>query len=138
MRLPEFRFEIRCLMVAVSIAGGILGWRQHRVYQGLRESYENRALWCGDMEKVARQGASLTREQWLALCREIERRNREGPPPSEDRLFFAKPEPPEVLRQQAETWHRLRLKYEQAARQPWLPVEPDADPRLPVNTEKGR
>ena len=117
-------------MIAVAIAGMVLGWRQYRVYQGLRESYEERAESAGDLEELARRRGSISHEEWLAQCREIDRKNREGPffISGGNRLFFFEPDPPEVERRMAEYWGRMKAKYERAARRPWLPVEPDAKP----------
>jgi hypothetical protein len=128
MRLPRVRIGIRGMMVAVLIAGGLLGWRQHQIYERLRDNYEEMAGGLAILEEQALQGASVTHEEWLARCREVDRQNREGPFElfgRGGRVIVSWPESSEVQRQQADHYGRMKAKYERAALRPWLPVEPD-------------
>jgi hypothetical protein len=128
MRLPRIRIGIRGTMVLVLIVGGALGWRQHQIYERLRDNYEEMAGGFGVLEEQALQGASVTHEEWLAQCREVDRQNREGPWElfgGGGHVIVSRPESPEVQRQQADHYGRMKRKYERAALRPWLPIEPD-------------
>ena len=127
MRKPKLRVGIRGLMVVVAVAAGLLGWRQHRVYESLRLDYEDQVLEYGMMEKLAWANGNITQEEWLRRCREVDLMNDDAHAERSGgrRIWVAQPDPPEFERKMAIYYGRIKAKYERAARRPWLAVEPD-------------
>lgn len=128
MRLPRFR--VRTLMLAVAVvallvAGISAGLRLHR----LSGYYRAKAVDAGLRGYIE----SAPGAQWEWMVREYEK----------DRKIFENSKLPVELREEhergliearvyrdryrnvAKHYERLRLKYERAARRPWLPIEPD-------------
>ena len=123
------RLTIKRAMLLVAFVAFVLGsWLQVREWHRLREDYLVEAWTNGMLEKTARKSVNRTHEEWLAACREVDRRNREGEVDvfGGRRVFLGQPNPPEMEQRRADYYAKLRLKYERAARFPWLPVEPDA------------
>jgi hypothetical protein len=128
MRRPRLRIGIRGLMVLVAVAAGLMGWRQHRVYEALRLEYEEKASDYGEWREISLQNASITHEKWLEICQWVELENNKEVPSEVSggrRVIFTEPDPPELERIRAEYYARLKAKYERAALRPWRPVEPD-------------
>jgi len=114
MRLPRFR--LRTLLVAVAIAGLVCGgevMRQRRTTFLERAAYHAR-LEREDLESAAHFAFWARR---LPPNEVMHRRLKGG---SEDYHDYALDSS-----HTAEVNRRLRLKYERAARHPWLPVPPD-------------
>jgi hypothetical protein len=95
MRLPHPRFSLRWMMIGVAVVGIMLGFEITRRRQ---EGFLSMARLWDNTEFTSRQAADST------------------PGPHGD---------PVAMRRLAEYAHNLRMKYERAARYPWLPVEPD-------------
>lgn len=98
MRLPRFRFSLRWVMVAVAVAG-VVFWLLKR-----RESFQ----------VLAHQYAIIANSDTCNV-----------PPLLGTDAFHRWEEGQELDRQGRESYVRLSLKYERAARYPWLPVTPD-------------
>jgi hypothetical protein len=114
MRLPRPGFTVRWLMVAVAIAGVLLGIERFR---RLSNEYESRAHWhayheASNCEEYSSCLYSTNDSNcWIDLSIE-ELKARDG-------VLF---KPPDRL---AIYHHRMQHKWRRAARYPWLPVEPD-------------
>ncbi len=90
--MARFRFTVRRMMVAVAIAGAVLG-----VIIGRQDRFRKIA---------AHHRAEFNNVSRMPMI-----------------MFAGSSDDPVMLRLE---WHELmRLKYERAARQPWLPVAPD-------------
>jgi hypothetical protein len=103
------------------------GWRLYERLARVRNAYEGEAYMFSPMEETARADGKMTDEEWLAICRDIERRNREGETLRSGgvRALLLPGPPPDVERRRAEYYAAMRVKYERAARYPGLPVAPD-------------
>ena len=120
------RLTIKRAMLLVAVVGFSLGsWLQVRHWLRLQQDYLVEAWMNGMMEKTARANGKRTHAEWMAACREIDRRNRGGDVTRSggNALFFGTPDPPELERRRADYYAKLRVKYELAARYLWLPVE---------------
>ncbi len=130
MTFPRVRFTVRRMMVAVAIAavatGCVTFWKRSTDFHRLADQY-------GQLEsdESAWLSSILEHQEWT------KKHGRAGIP------FDLPPVPPsELLKSDAEIiaeiddeakrrrekieWYRpRRLKYERAARYPWLPVAPD-------------
>jgi hypothetical protein len=98
MRLPRVRFTIWRMMVAVAVLAVLLAsvvWAARMAW--LSKSYRGHAFSLGLIE------ADTTRSLTLTMGKRGKAK----------------------LRRYQEYFRSLRLKYEHAARYPWLPVEPD-------------
>jgi hypothetical protein len=104
MKMPTFRFAVRSLMTFVVVAAVVM-W----VFQMCRRSVKYREL----------ATAHAAREQYL-----IGLGNAAGGVMNDMRIW-SKEEHIGFVR-------ALRLKYERAARYPWLPVEPDPPEPYPL------
>ena len=97
MPLPRVRFTVRRMMVAVAIAGVLVGGLRMRrlsaVYQALSESNAN------------------DEDFYLAAL--------------SDRFKLGHPSYERTFRDRLDYHRSMRVKYERAARRPWLPVPPD-------------
>jgi hypothetical protein len=115
MKLLRPRFTIRRLMVIVALAAALLAvgrtywvWRERRLKAA--EYLAEAASWAGDASKVERMmvkpsaGADPASRQRLAELREVATNYREH----------------------ERSYRELAVKYERAAAQPWLPIEPGA------------
>jgi hypothetical protein len=130
MRLPRVRFTLRRLMVAVAVVAVVLGARaqlarwaeRRRHYEIMADAYSDNPF---------RQWADLTREQWLARCRQIDEENTHPRPLG---LTLVYPPEPAAARGAADRHDRLRKEYEWAYAHPWCPVETDP----PIPTAKRR
>src|SRR5271170_1064681 len=117
----KVRFTVRWMMVAVAIVALIIGCQlQYTRLQRLSEQYEGRVINAKRLVAQARLTASFSHEDWLSHCREIDRMNRKHPP-----FQIARGYPPELSKELIAYGESIRLKYERAARYPWLPVRPD-------------
>jgi hypothetical protein len=97
MRLPRVRVTIRRVMVAIAVMAVVFGvWVR-------RKQFLDRARYYAD--------ASLSPIS-------------DPPPPGDDALQEWESEQARQ-RERVEHFERLGLKYERAARYPWLPVAPD-------------
>ena len=102
MQLPRPRFRVRRLMVAVAVMAVVFGlWKR-------REQFLERARYYADALSMP---CSLP------------------PPETEADAFRRWEKDQEYQRKRIEYFHKLRLKYEHAARFPFFPVE--ADPPQP-------
>lgn len=102
MRIPRVRFTVRRMMVAVVVVSLLLwakGMWERRVYCQRRADY------------------------WASREREAFKMAKEcGEDPSEPWRSWAA-----VEREAADRYARLRVKYEDGAAQPWVPVIPDRE-----------
>ena len=102
MKLPRTRFTVRRLMVAVAIMGslsyGLRLWILNRTYRLRAESH------------VARKTEARGREAWAAKMA------KSG--------YLSAPRA-SVEASKVEYHDNMAIKYDHAARYPWLPVEPD-------------
>ena len=111
MRLPRPRFSVRRLMVAVAV----VALARDRSSPGAAQLYlEKAANHEGFRALVLRSPDSITHweDRWTA--------QREGKP-----ARYPWPGGPPFVPSMAKYHDEMRLKYERAARYPWLPVSPD-------------
>ncbi len=124
----RIQLQVRTLLMAVATVGLALGvWTQFQRLGRIRAEYKGEAYMCSLMEDSARASGEMSEADWLALCRDIERRNRDGDVPRSGGIqaLVLPPPSPEVQRKRADHYAALRRKYELAARYPWLFVAPD-------------
>jgi hypothetical protein len=140
MRLPRFRFTVRRMMVTVAIVGTAMGvadcWqRRHshrRRAEDLRMSEMMLILTARDLSPEVPQivGTSFNdrlpdgtpiRVEGLGTGRRVYIPAQSKIPA--DKATIAKAV--EAIQREAKRMHRLRVKYQSAARYPWLPVAPD-------------
>ena len=139
MRLPRVRFTVQRLMAAVAVVAIAFGAEMTRRRS---VSYRDKANRCASIEAGWRDGGESYdrsaakhkkdlreleayaegygghfRESWKPLI---------DPATQSVTLASGKAE---ICHRWAAYWGALRVKYERAARRPWLPVEPD--PPLP-------
>jgi hypothetical protein len=121
MKISMFHFTVRRMMVAVAfvaiIIGGLL---QVARLRRLSEQYEGRVINARRLVAQARFTANFSHDEWLAHCREIDTQNRIYQP-----FQIARGYPPDLAKKLVAFGELIRLKYERAARYPWLVVEPD-------------
>jgi hypothetical protein len=108
MRRPRFRFTVRGMMVAVAIAAVIMGAAtlmvRRRGYLALAEKY------------------TVEERLYVVSARGAERdRDKRG----SEAVVRTWAQRAVRLAGEAREAARLRMKYERAARYPWLPVAPD-------------
>ena len=119
MRLPRPRFTLRRLMLAVAILALLLGvwlWGERRRarFSALAGWHERQVLWnlCVIVGYPGPDGEYIYEAQ--------ARSQMPGNPPMSPH------------QQRISTWHyQIAMKYYRAARNPWLPVEPDPPPPKP-------
>jgi hypothetical protein len=107
--------------VGVAIGGPIEITRLRQISYG----YWVRSRRIAARELMVQRGATLSHEAWLAQVRDIDRAERE----TGGWVKMARPFLPERCGRLIPYFESLRLKYERAARYPWLPVE--RDPPMP-------
>jgi hypothetical protein len=107
-------------MVAVAIvAVGMGGTLEYRRLRELSRQYSLRALRAGGQASWFRRGANMSHEEWLAGREKTDRMNRES-------RFKAAYFPDQERCKRLVPYHEsLSLKYDRAARYPFLPVEPN-------------
>ena len=109
MGFPRFRFTIRMMMIAVAFVGVLLGSRQfcrrRNAFQQIAMSHREAA---DRMRRCINQGFEYS----FGGCSVYE-----VPLSEKRRALMARDEKRQL---------NLAVKYEHAARNPWLPVEPDA------------
>ena len=114
MRLPRVRFTVRRMMIAVAIAGALLGLLAYA--RGLQDR-------SADYQRLAteHQFQSFLLTGYMVT---------NGTNNETSRKFDSE------LRSHHD---RIRFKYERAARYPWLPVDPDPpEPVYPRRPQSGR
>ena len=112
MKIPHVRFTVRRLMVVVTLAALAFGIVR---YWTARQHYLKKAADHAGFRAyvlVSPQSIRYWEERWTA--------GREGKPAS-----YPWPDRPPFVPAMAKYHDEMRLKWEQAARFPWLPVEPD-------------
>jgi hypothetical protein len=115
MRLPRVKYTVRRMMVAVAIlalAFGIIRlWATRQLY------LKKAAGHAGFRTEVLRSPETIAywESRWTA--------QREGRP-----ARYPWPGGPPFVPAMAQYHDAMRIKYERAARYPWLPVEPDPPP----------
>ena len=130
MRLPRPQFTVRWMMILVAIVDLIAGgWVEVRRLQRFSVDFAERAKQLRYRAARLSPGLKLTQDEWVAERRAAAKWNREYHDTGLSMWQVGTPPPPEVCRIMAAHWSRLEEKYRQAARFPWLPVEPD--PRTP-------
>ncbi len=145
MRLPRLRFTVRRLMVAVALAGLVMGggvwsyrmWRLSRYYSGLAQAYntgENMYRQIGamnfDLAQVdEKRSLQLWSPQFGAKLHKALREREEKPTERHGRSAAGAHDVLAQPKRTADYFAAVARKYERAARFPWLPVEPD--PPLP-------
>jgi hypothetical protein len=123
MRLPRLRFTVRRLMLVVALAGlamgvGIWSYKMRQLSGGYARAAKFHRAWLDryrEREAVILQ--AIGRLETVAARRSVV-------PPSHDRHR----EDAADYARKADYREALALKYERAARYPWLPVEPDPPP----------
>jgi hypothetical protein len=128
MKLHRVQFTVRKLMVVVAVAAVFLAawaeitrWEEKRTRcECLLDVYEDNPF---------QQWASLTHEQWLARCRDIDEENRKGRRRlGAHMLTLIHPPNPESARRAAERWERFKRQCEWTYAHPWWPVDPGPPP----------
>ena len=112
MRVPHVRFTMRRMMVAVAIAGVVLGARRKSV------ALQQRAAVHATQEQEWLATASI-HQQWARRSLNLTGMLRCLRQAESDRSFV------EYCRRRADYSARLRRKYERLSWRPWLPIEPD-------------
>ena len=122
--MPLPRMTTRRWMIAVAVVGLLLAApREFARLKRLSRQYEERAINAARRMSHSRMSASWSDERWVAECRAIEETESKwntGIP-----MSIGRPLRPDLARARITFWEPIRLKYERAARYPWLPVEPD-------------
>src|SRR5262245_15623754 len=99
--MPRPRFTVPCLMLAVAVAGVILGMLAERRarFRGLADSH---TYYAGIRRAASRKHTKMTRDNFAAESARTKKA-----------LAWSK-------------WHEIQsAKYDRAARYPWLPIAPD-------------
>ncbi len=139
MSLPRVRFTVRWMMVATAIVGIFLGLvRAIESWEWSIRSgkYASTAEFHREMKQLATEGI-LGEEKNAAWCKERSRKMRlegnrtglraeyEAIARDCDKYASAAIEDAASWRRKASHYAAMALKYEKAARYPWLPVAPD-------------
>jgi hypothetical protein len=114
MMLSRVRFTVRRMMVTVaSVALVIGGSIEYSRLKRLSTRYAYSAHIFGLQETTCRADGRLSHGEWLDVSRR------------RFKLGLGQSLKPEWCRKLTPHYESLRLKYERAARYPWLPVSPD-------------
>jgi hypothetical protein len=112
MKLPRIRFTVRRLMVVVALAA--LAFGIYRYWAARQRYLEKAAMHASFRAYVLNSSDSI--RYWEYRWRD----QRLGKPAS-----YPWPAGPPFVPAMVEYHDEMRLKYEKAARYPWLPVAPD-------------
>ena len=148
--MRSLQLRLRTLLVAVAILSAWAAWTRHRLQEEMNEigresrnlderlnrkfsppmrklaaKYRFEASMNGSMETLMRESVSVN-EQWIAQLRQRAKHDPDYRDTLRPGWGSGMVETP---RREVEYYAKLKEKYEQAARFPWLPVEPD--PPLP-------
>ena len=126
MRLPRVRFTVRRMMlfvafVGVAIGGSIEITREFARLRQLSHNYWVKSRRIAGRERMVRSGAAISHAAWVAQVQDIERTERR----TGGWFKMGRPYAPDRCKRLIPYFLALRLKYERAARFPWLHVEPD-------------